>query len=79
MNFEDLDIEFRMNLILDNLNKFIDYLDKNNDEFDDLFDRKFLIDLNILIDLFDLNLNCEINELKNRINKMIKEEILIKY
>ncbi len=79
MEILDLDIEFRMNLILDELNKFIDYLDKNDNEFDDLFDRKFLIDLNILIDLFDLKLNCEINELKDRINKMIKEEILIKY
>ena len=74
MEIEDLDIEFRINLIEGELNRFIEYLDKNDNEFDDLFDRKYLIDLLILIDKFDLKLNIEINEIGKRINKMIKEE-----
>ena len=74
MNFEDLDIEFRMNLIEREMNNFIEYLEKNDNEFDDLFDRKYLIDLLILIELFDLKLNSEINEIGKRINKMIKED-----
>ncbi len=74
MDILDLDIEFRINLIEGELNRFIEYLDKNDNEFDDLFDRKYLIDLLILIDKFDLKLNIEINEIGKRINKMIKEE-----
>lgn len=72
MNFENLDIEFRINLIEKEMNNFIEYLEKN--EFDDLFDRKYLIDLLILIELFDLKLNSEISEIGKRINKKIKEE-----
>jgi len=73
MNFEDLDIEFRENLILKEMNNFIEYLEKNDNEFDDLFDRKYLIDLKILIELFDLKLNSEIDNLGKRINKKIGE------
>jgi len=72
MKIEDLDIEFRENIILNNLIEKIDYL-KNN-EFDDLFDRKYLIDIKILIELFDMKDNENIKIKCLEINKLINEK-----
>ena len=72
MNFEDLDIEFRENLIINELDLKIEYLKEN--EFDDLFDRKYLIDMKILIELFDMKNNENIKILCNLINKVINEK-----
>ncbi len=72
MNFENLDIEFRENLIINELDLKIEYLKEN--EFDDLFDRKYLIDMKILIELFEMKDNENIKILCNLINKVINEK-----
>jgi len=69
MNFDNLDIEFRENIIYNSLDEFINYI-KNN-EFDDLFDRKYLIDINILIKLFNLLDNKNLKDKLLIIDKLI--------
>lgn len=81
LDSEEFDIEFRIEIIDNEVNRFIDYLKNgDNDGFDDVFDRKYLIDLKKLIEYFEIlkeENDKEVEEIKrklNEINELIEEK-----